>query len=44
MMSGFTENYLKVLVPYRKTLVNTLCRVSLDTLDDAGNIRGSVLD
>ena len=44
MMSGFTENYLKVSVPYSQTLVNKLCRVSLDALDEEGNIRGSVLD
>ncbi len=44
MMSGFTENYLKVSVPYQKALVNKLCRVSLDVLDEEGNIQGTLLD
>ena len=35
-MSGFTDNYLKVSIPYRAELVNQLCPVALDQLGADG--------
>ena len=30
VMHGFTDNYIRVTVPYRKELVNTVAQVKLD--------------
>ncbi|MCC8089630.1 MAG: tRNA (N(6)-L-threonylcarbamoyladenosine(37)-C(2))-methylthiotransferase MtaB [Rikenellaceae bacterium] len=40
---GYTENYLKVQVPYSKGLINTIASVRLDAMDGNGNINGSLL-
>ncbi len=42
-MYGFTQNYVKVGVPYQEELVNTLQQVQLGTLSKSGIIIGSVL-
>ena len=34
MMSGFTANYIKVLAPYDRKLINTIVRVKLDSVED----------
>lgn len=42
-MYGFTQNYVKVGVPYQEELVNTLQQVQLGALSKSGIIIGSVL-
>ena len=37
MMSGWTGNYIKVVAPYDKKLVNTIQKVYLNTMDASGN-------
>lgn len=34
MMSGFTANYIKVLAPYDRALINNIVRVKLDSVED----------
>lgn len=43
---GFTENYVKVKMPWNPELVNTLRKVELDRIDEDGlvRIKASVLD
>ncbi|MFI3330325.1 MAG: tRNA (N(6)-L-threonylcarbamoyladenosine(37)-C(2))-methylthiotransferase MtaB [Rikenellaceae bacterium] len=43
LITGFTENYLKVEVPYNKELINTLQRVKLNSITLSGNIIGEIL-
>lgn len=43
IMYGFTQNYVKVGVPYQEELVNTLQQVQLGALSKSGIIIGSVL-
>ncbi len=38
-ITGFTENYVKVKTPWNPELVNTLCRVKLNTIDEDGVVR-----
>ena len=40
---GFTENYVKVKVPWDPDLVNTLHRVKLDSIEEDGLVRFSFL-
>ncbi|MDG1766847.1 MAG: tRNA (N(6)-L-threonylcarbamoyladenosine(37)-C(2))-methylthiotransferase MtaB [Flavobacteriales bacterium] len=43
MMHGFTENYVKVSVPYNAELVNQLYSVQLNSIDADGHVRAEVL-
>lgn len=36
---GFTENYIKVRTPWDPSLVNTLHKVELEKIDEAGYVR-----
>jgi len=42
-MFGFTENYIKVVYPYDKKLVNTIQEVALMNVDESGNVTARVL-
>lgn len=42
-MFGFTENYLKVSVPFDRELINTITRVRLDRLDEEALIEATIL-
>ena len=42
-MFGFTDNYVKVAVPFDEGLVNTIQTVSLDKVSDFGYVNGSLL-
>jgi hypothetical protein len=42
-MHGFTDNYIKVSVPYDTGIVNQLVNVQLQDFDDAGNVNAIVL-
>lgn len=39
MMYGFTENYVKVKMPYDVNLVNTFCTLKLETIDRDGIVK-----
>ena len=39
MMYGFTENYIKVKMPYDVNLVNTFCTLKLETIDRDGIVK-----
>jgi threonylcarbamoyladenosine tRNA methylthiotransferase MtaB len=41
-MLGFTENYIRVSLPYDASLVNTVVPVSLDHIDGDGHVQGSL--
>ncbi len=43
-MFGFTENYVKVKIPYNASLANTIQRVQLDEIDRDGIMKCSVLE
>ncbi|MGY6562795.1 MAG: tRNA (N(6)-L-threonylcarbamoyladenosine(37)-C(2))-methylthiotransferase MtaB [Luteibaculaceae bacterium] len=40
---GFTENYVKVRMPYQKNLENTLALVKLEEIDRGGLVRGEII-
>lgn len=43
MMYGFTDNYIKVGIPYKKENVNNIINVKLNGFDDAGNMTAELL-
>ncbi len=43
MMHGFTENYVKVALPYDETLVNQLHPVQLERINPDGHVSASIL-
>lgn len=43
IMHGFTDNYLRVVSPYRSDLVNTICRVRLGEFDDDMVMKAEIL-
>lgn len=43
IMHGFTDNYIKVNVPYDAALVNQLVPVMLEGIDDDGNMKATVV-
>lgn len=42
-MHGFTENYVKIKMPWNPELANTLQKIHLDYIDDDGYVRASVI-
>ena len=42
-MFGFTENYLKVSIPFDRELINTITRVRLDCMDEEALIEATIL-
>ena len=42
VMFGFTDNYIKVGLPYNEQLVNTIQTVSLNEMSDFGYVKGAV--
>ncbi len=42
LMLGFTDNYVRVALPYDAALVNTIAPVLLDRIDGEGHVRGAV--
>jgi hypothetical protein len=42
MISGFTENYIRVEVPYQENLVNRVIPISLEGLAANGNLTGTI--
>ena len=42
LMAGFTDNYIKTLVPYDEGLVNQLVDVSLSEINQQGNMTGEL--
>ncbi|MCB0509577.1 MAG: tRNA (N(6)-L-threonylcarbamoyladenosine(37)-C(2))-methylthiotransferase MtaB [Chitinophagales bacterium] len=42
-MFGFTENYIKVSLPYNEDLVNTIQRVRLDEISNSGVVKASLV-
>ena len=43
MMHGFTENYVKVEVPYQKNLCGIVISVKLTEIADSGNMKAKIL-
>ena len=44
MMSGYTGNYIRVKVPYRRDLINRISRVRLLEVDPAGEATAKILE
>ena len=42
-MYGYTDNYLRVSVPYNTEYINQICKVRLLALDEEGNIRSEIV-
>jgi threonylcarbamoyladenosine tRNA methylthiotransferase MtaB len=42
IMYGFTDNYIKIAVPYNEQLVNTIQTVSLDSNSDFGYVKAGI--
>lgn len=42
-MYGYTDNYLRVSVPYNTEYINQICKVRLVALDEEGNIRSEIV-
>ncbi|MDR2910964.1 MAG: tRNA (N(6)-L-threonylcarbamoyladenosine(37)-C(2))-methylthiotransferase MtaB [Bacteroidales bacterium] len=43
-MSGFTENYIKVEIPYCKAFINQLIKVKLRSIQPNGNVSAEITD
>lgn len=43
LMYGFTDNYIKVAIPYNESYINTIQRVYLAELTPTGNMKGEVI-
>ena len=39
-LNGYTDNYIKVEIPYKKGLENKIIEINMDTLNRNGNIKG----
>ena len=44
LIHGFTPNYVKVCVPYSSSLINTVKAVELNSISEAGTIKGKILE
>ena len=43
IMYGYTDNYLRVAVPFNADVVNNICRVRLDSIDANGDISATLI-
>ena len=43
VMYGYTDNYLRVAVPYDARVINQICKVRLDSLDSNGDINATLM-
>jgi threonylcarbamoyladenosine tRNA methylthiotransferase MtaB len=43
MIAGFTENYIKTLVPYDKSLSGNILKVRLTTVNENGTMNGEII-
>ena len=44
MMTGYTDNYIKVVLPLDSSLINQTKWVRLIDLDDSGNVKGEIIE
>lgn len=44
LMSGFTDNYIKIEMPFQKKLINTIQTVKLNEINEAGHVASSLID
>ena len=44
MMYGYTGNYIRVKAPYRRDLINTICRVKLTSIDENHDVMAEILE
>ena len=44
MMYGYTGNYIRVKAPYRKELINRICRVKLASIGDDHDVMAEILE
>lgn len=42
-LTGYTDNYVKVKIPYDESLINTIVQVQLQDFDKDGNINGALI-
>jgi threonylcarbamoyladenosine tRNA methylthiotransferase MtaB len=42
-MHGFTENYVKIKMPWNPELANTLQKINLERIDDDGSVRATII-
>ena len=42
LMNGFTDNYLKIELPYNPEMINELGQVQLETINDKGNFEATL--
>jgi threonylcarbamoyladenosine tRNA methylthiotransferase MtaB len=42
-MFGFTGNYIRVQVPYERTLINRICRVTLQEMTTSHDLTGEIV-
>jgi threonylcarbamoyladenosine tRNA methylthiotransferase MtaB len=43
IMYGYTDNYLRVAVPYNADVINTICPVRLESIDANGDISATLI-
>ena len=44
MMYGYTGNYIRVKAPYRRDVINRICRVKLTAIGDDHDVMAEILE
>ena len=44
LMYGYTDNYLRVSIPYNEAAVNNICCVRLDSIDANGDVCATLIE
>ena len=44
LMYGYTDNYLRVSIPFNEAAVNNICRVCLDSIDANGDVCATLIE
>ncbi len=44
MMAGYTGNYVRVKIPYRRDLINRICRVRITSMDENHDLMAEVVE
>ena len=42
-LNGYTDNYIKIDIPYKKELENKIVNIKMNSLNKNGNVRGIII-
>ena len=42
-LNGYTDNYIKIEIPYKKEFENKILNIKMESINKNGNIKGTII-